>query len=241
MRFLVIGLALLLLSPAVAAAQTDEHTLSVIGRGQVELRPDRGSFSIGVVRRAPRPNPARSHANARVRAIVSALRSLGVEREQITTSEVSIVRYGRRLHKHGPLRVRYRASVSLDVAVEGIGLLGRAIDAASRHGASAIYGPQLSLSPELRASGRREADAGALEDARARADAAAAAAGQRVVGVQSIDLDPAAEGASASFDSAASSGGGSAGAPTRVFAGRRRITSRARVTYVIEPAEQPPA
>jgi uncharacterized protein YggE len=235
MRILLIGLAALLLSPAVAAAQTEEeHTLSVLGRGQVELRPDRGSFSVGVTRRAASPNPARSRTNRRVRAIVGALSRLGIPSDQITTSEVSVVRYGRRERKRGPLRIRYRATVSLEVAVESIALLGRAIDAASSRGASAIYGPQLSLSPELRASGRRQSEAAALQDARTRADAAAAEAGQRVVGVQSIDLDPVVEESFGSFDSA--SAGQSAGAPTRVFAGRRRFTSRVRVTYVIEPA-----
>ncbi len=238
MRYLIVGIAILLLSPAVAAAQSEEHTLSVIGRGQVELRPDRGTFSVAVIRRAASPNPARSRANRRVRAIVTALRGLGIERDQITTSEISVVRYGRRERKHGPLRVRYRASVSLDVAVEDIELLGRGIDAASRRGASAIYGPQLSLSPQLRATGRRRSEAAALGDARARADAAAAEAGQRVVGVQSIDLDPVSEEFVTSYDSA---GAGRAGAPTKVFAGRRRFTSRVRVTYIIEPAEQPPA
>ena len=235
MRIFLIGLAVLLLSPAVATAQTEEPTLSVLGRGQVELRPDRGNFSVGVTRRAVSPNPARSRTNRRVRAIVGALSRLGIPRDQITTSEVSVVRYGRRERKGGPLHVRYRATVSLEVAVESIEILGRAIDAASSRGASAIYGPQLSLSPELRASGRRRSEAASLQDARTRADAAAAEAGQRVVGVQSIDLDPVVEESFGSFDSA-QAGGGSSGAPTRVFAGRRRFTSRVRVTYLIEPA-----
>ncbi len=34
--------------PSVAAAQDTEHVISVLGNGQVELKPDRGSFSVGV-------------------------------------------------------------------------------------------------------------------------------------------------------------------------------------------------
>jgi hypothetical protein len=69
-----------------------------------------------------------------------------------------------------------------------------------------------------------------------RAEAAAAAENQRIVGVQSIDLDPSQSDLRGfTEDSGDSSGGGSSQAPTKVFAGRRRFTSHARVTYIIEP------
>lgn len=225
-----------LLGPAVAVAQTPEHTLSVVGRGQVELRPDRGNFTAGVTRLSPSANTARSRTNSQVKAIVTGLRGLGVSREQITTSEISIVREKRRIGKDGPVRTRFRASVALRVAVDGLERLGRAIDAASRRGATAIYGPQLSFSPALRATGRLRSEAAALQDARTRAEAAAATENQRIVGVQSIDLDPSQDGFSTfSLDSAASAGRARQ-SPTQVFAAKRKLTSEARVTYIMEPA-----
>ena len=234
-RLVTFALAAALIAPATAGAQSTEHTLSVVGRGQVELRPDRGSFSVGVVRRSRSANVARSQTNARVAAIVAGLRALGIARADISTGEISIVRVGHRTRKHGPLRIRFRASVSLQVAVAGVELLGRAIDVASRRGATAIFGPDLSFSPARRAVGRSGAETAALRDARTRAEAAAAVENQRIVGVQSIDLDPGEAVLTEFASDTAAAGGGSAGAPTRVFAGRRRFTSDARVTYVIEP------
>jgi uncharacterized protein YggE len=239
-RLLVVASLLLLGTPALAAAQdTAEHTLSVVGAGRAELRPDRGSFGAGVTLRSPTAGAARTRVNRRVAAIVRGLRALGVPREQIQTTGISIQRTGRRVGKDGPVRISFRASSSLSVAVDGLKRLGRAIDVASERGATELFGPQLGFTPELRAKGRAAAEAAALADARARADAAAAATGQRITGVQSIDLDPGADDRSAvSFSSADSgaSGGGSSRAPTKVFAGRRRFSSEARVTYLIEPA-----
>lgn len=229
-----------LFTPAVAAAQTPgpEHTVSVIGRGQVELRPDRGSFTVAVVREARSANDARNRANAKVAAIVGGLRGLGIARNQLTTNGVSIARRKRRTRKDEPVRVSFRADISLRVAVEGLALLGRAIDAASRRGATAVFGPQLSFSPELRETGSLRSEAAALDDARTRAEAAAAAEGQQIVGVQSIDLDPGQNGFSAFAleTSAAGSADSRARSPTKIFSARRKVTSVVRVTYIIEPA-----
>jgi uncharacterized protein YggE len=238
-RYVGVACAVALAAPGTAAAQTVEHTLSVVGVGQVELTPNRGSFSVSVDRWARRGAQARTEANRRIRAIVAGIRGLHVPREQIQTSDVSLSRVVRREGKHGPKRIRYRASASLSISIEGLKTLGRAIDVATERGATAVYGPRLSFTPELRESGLQQAEAGALEDARTRADAAAAATGQQIVGVQSINLDPDASDLSSSnalLDSSASSGGGdSVRAPTRIFAGRRKVRTEARVTYLIEP------
>ena len=223
-RYAVVLGVLILCAPATAAAQTTEHTLSVIGRGQVELTPDRGSFTATVTRWASRPADARSEVNRRIRAIVRGVRALGVPRERIATTDISLDRVVRRAGKHGPRRIRFRGAASLAISVDGLKLLGRAIDVTSRRGATAIYGPRLSFTPALRAAGVRDAEAAALEDARTRAEAAAAAEGQRIVGIQSINLDPG-EGdiGLLSLAAADSAGGGSTQTPTKIFAGRPRF------------------
>ncbi|MEA2178767.1 MAG: hypothetical protein QOG77_2064, partial [Solirubrobacteraceae bacterium] len=143
-----------------------------------------------------------------------------------------------RVGKDGPVRISFRASNSLGVSVEDIALLGRAIDLATDRGATEVFGPSFSFSAERRAEGKAAAESAALADARARADSAAAATGQRIVGVQSIDLDPGSPDRGVLSLSSADSGagGGSSEAPTKVLPGTRRFTSRARVTYLIEPA-----
>jgi uncharacterized protein YggE len=235
MNRVILAVLALLLLPAPALAQ-EEHTLSVVGVGRVDLRPDRGSFDAGVTLRSKTARGARNRVNRRVDAIVRGLRALGIPGSQIATAGISIQRVGKRAGKNGPLRISFRASNALSVDVEGIAVLGRAIDVATERGATDLYGPSLSFSPDRRTQGKAAAEAAALTDARTRADAAAAATGQRIAGVQSIDLDPGTESRINSFSSADSgAGGGSSRVRTKVRAGTRRFTSRARVTYLIEP------
>jgi uncharacterized protein YggE len=218
--------------PSAAAAQTEEHTLSVVGSGDVELTPDRGSISVTVTRRSNSANVARSRTSRRIAAIVRGMRSAGVPLKGIQTEAVSVAKVRRRASKDAPVRVVYRARASLDVSVDGLKLLGRAITIASKRGASQVYGPSLSFTPALRDSGLQRAEDAALKDARARADAAADTTGQRIVGIQSIDLDPDED----LLNYAADSGGSALSrAPTEILAGRETFTSTARVTYLIEP------
>ena len=225
-----------LLWPVGANAQTAEPTLSAVGRGQVELRPDGGRFAVAVTQSARTANRARRKVNARMSKIVRALKAVGVGREQLTTQQLAVSRNRRRRSEdEPPVPVRFRAFVFVAVEVEGLKPLARAIDAATRSGATDVYGPDLTVSEEVRRGGKTRAEAEALVDARERAEAAADATGQRIVGVQSIDLDPNSDGFDpSSLDSAALAGGGRRSARTRIFAARQTFTSRVRVTYVIE-------
>ena len=135
----LLACAACLLTPVSALAQTTEHTISVLGTGQVEVRPDRGSFSVSVTKLARTGERARGQANARTEAIVRGLRGAGVSEGVLTTSRLSISRERYRPRKEAPLRTRFRANVTLRVAVDGLALLGRAIDAASRRGATDIF------------------------------------------------------------------------------------------------------
>src|SRR5689334_4527548 len=101
-RLAALAITAALLGPSVAQAQTTARAASVIGRGQVELKPARGTFSVGASRRAATSNAARAPVNARINAIVAGLRALGIPREQIQTREISVQRFGRRARKRGP-------------------------------------------------------------------------------------------------------------------------------------------
>jgi uncharacterized protein YggE len=87
-------------------------------------------------------------------------------------------------------------------------------------------------------AGRREATRAALDDARRRADEAAAHTGQRVTGVQAIDLDPQTE-PREGFDEEAALGSGGGGAGTTevpVLPGEQDVVARVRIVYTIAPA-----
>lgn len=233
---LVVAGALLAPSAATAQESSSERTLSVVGSGEAELTPDRGNFEASVVKQARSAEAARAAASRVARRVAAAVRRAGVPAERIATDSVSVRRRRVRERKTGPVRIRYRASQSFSVRVDGIDVLQRALDAATRAGATSVYGPDLSFTPARRAEGQRAAEAAALTDARSRAESAAASQGQRIVGIKSIDLDPG-QGDDYSDFSLAAAGSDSARAPeTPIFAGKQTFTSLARVTYVIEAA-----
>lgn len=236
-RFAVIVVSAALLWPAGAAAQSSERTLSAVGRGSVELRPDGGNFAVVVRQTASTANRARRLANARFAGVVRALKAAGVTQDQLTTEQVSVSR-NRRRGRDGdePTPVRFRAFVFVQVTVDGLKPLARAIDAATRGGATDVFGPELTVSDERQRGGKTRAEAMAFVDARGRADAAAAANGQQIVGIQSIDLDPDSDGFDPSFGAALDGSGGSRAGRTQIFAARQTFTSRVRITYLIEPA-----
>jgi uncharacterized protein len=235
---LLVALAALAV-PASAGAQqaADQHTLGVQGLGEVERAPDVGSFSAEVRRTAPTSAGARAATNGRLVSIVGRMRALGVQRTDITTTSVRLTRERFRTPRTRALRVRYVAVGALAVRV-GDGQVGRALDAAAGAGATGIDGPQFTFSQAASTQGRRDAEQAALADARARADAAAASQGQRVTGVQSIELDPGSGAQPVLAESAAGVPGPARkpAAPTPVLPGRQTFSSTVRVVYLLQPA-----
>jgi uncharacterized protein len=230
-----------LAASSASAADPAEHTLGVSGQGLVELVPDVGSFEAGVERTAPTSSAARNAANVRLGRIVARLRALGIPRDDITTTSISLSRERSRNPRTKRLRVRYRAAGSFSVRVTDGTKTGRAVDLAAGAGATGIDGPSFSFSAGKRTEGRQAAEKSALADARGRADAAAASQGQKVVGVQSIELDPSGTSEPGAVSDgvaapATPSSGAKRAAPTPVLAGREEFTSAVRVVYLIAPA-----
>ncbi len=233
--------AALLAAPGALAQEPADRTLGVQGLGELELAPDVGEFEAVVRRTSPTSRGARDAANMRLNAIVSRLRALDVPREDITTTAVSLSRERFRTRRDRALRVRYTATGAFAVRVEDTARVGRALDAVAGAGATSIEGPEFSFSQAKRTEGRLAAEKAALADARRRADEAAASQGQRVVGVRSIELDPASAQEPAatkdSVDVPADSGrSGRPVAPTPVLPGRETFSSAVRVVYLLQPA-----
>src|SRR5262245_46915961 len=95
--FAALTATLLLVAPA--AAQTEATpTIAADGRGTATLTPDVADFSAAVLRRAPTSAAARRSANARVAAILRAIKARGVADADVQTVglQVSRGRVGRR-------------------------------------------------------------------------------------------------------------------------------------------------
>jgi hypothetical protein len=230
MRTVFAALAATLLLAAPAAAQTTDTTptIAVDGNGTATLVPDIADFQAGVLRRAPTSAAARRSANARIAAILKAVKARGVADADIQTSGLSIER-GRFHH-----RVRYTAAQTLTIRSRDVKHLGALLDAAANAGADSLEAPEFGFADS--SHGQQLAESAALADARKRADAAAAQTGLTITGVRSVDLDP----QSGEFEpqSSGASGGASEKAPrpTRIEPGTQEFSATVRVVYTAVPA-----
>jgi uncharacterized protein YggE len=232
MRTALATLIATLVLAAPAASHTDATpTIAADGRGTATLTPDVADFSAGVLRRAPTSAAARRSANARVAAVLRAVRARGVADADVRTVglQVSRERVGRRGHR----RVRYTAAQELSVRVRDVDVLGAILDAVADAGADDVGSPEFGFADP--SQGRLLATRAALADARTRAEDAAAHTGVRITGVRTVDVDPQTEPAGGGEDfSAAAAPKGSE--PTRVQPGTREFQARVRVIYTAAPA-----
>ena len=230
MRLIFAALAAMLLLAAPAAAQTTDTTptIAVDGNGTATLVPDIADFQAGVLRHAPTSAAARRAANARIAAILKAVKAHGVADADIQTSGLSLER-GRVHH-----RVRYTATQTLTIRSHDVKHLGALLDAAANAGADSVEAPDFGFADP--SQGLQLAERAALADARKRADAAAAQTGLTITGVRSVDLDP----QSSEFEpqSSGASGGSSdkAARPTRIEPGTQEFSATVRVVYTAAPA-----
>jgi uncharacterized protein len=226
--FAALAATLLLAAPAAAQTTDTTPTIAVDGNGTATLVPDIADFQAGVQRRAPTSAAARRAANARIAAILKAVKAHGVADADIQTSGLSIER-GRFHH-----RVRYTATQTLTIRSRDVKHLGALLDAVANAGADSLEAPDFGFADP--SHGQQLAEQAALADARKRADAAAAQTGLRITGVRSVDLDP--QSGEFSPQSSNASGGSAVRAPqpTRVEPGTQDFSATVRVVYTATPA-----
>jgi hypothetical protein len=224
--------AAVLFSAPAAGADTTAGTLSAQGSGSVFVTPDVADLSVSVQRSAVSSRQALSAANRGTDAVVGAIRAAGVPASDIQTGDVSVssrtVRVGSDKHRER----RWTAHESLAVHVTNIKIVGSVIDRATRAGANAIDGPAFSFSDPSAA--KLAATRAAIADARKRADDAAAALGDQVTGVQSVQLDPPSQVVPVAGGAPSASSG--PGTPTTVHPGTEEIDAEVEIVYTIAPA-----
>jgi uncharacterized protein len=221
-------------APPAPATPVGPATLSITGNGAVEIAPDVATLSIEVRSTAATATGARSKANARTNAVLAAITRLGVDRGSIQTSGISLSRSQVPATRRRPSHKVYAASNELTVQTKTISLVGPIVDAATKAGADSIDGPNFSFGDP--SAGKAAATRAALADARSRADDAAAALGYRVVGVQSVAIDPDQSTVPEPLGVAAPATAElKAPTPTPVDAGRQEVDATVDVVFVIAP------
>jgi uncharacterized protein len=227
-------------SPAAAPPEllappaTVPSTLSITGEGAVEIAPDVATVSIEVRSSAATAAGARSKANARTNAVLAAITKLGIDRGSIQTSGISLTRSQVAATRHHPAHKLYAASNDLTVRTTEVSLVGPIVDGATQAGADSIDGPDFSFGDP--SAGKAAATRAALADARSRADDAAAAIGYKIVGVQSVAIDPDESLAPVSAGAVAPQAAEvKAPTPTPVEPGQQEVDASVDVVFTIAP------
>jgi len=185
---LVVSLAF---STPVLAQQTDMRapqtpSIAVAARGEVKVTPDRAAIQISVQTRAATAAAAASQNATKLKAVIDALRAMGLAANQVTTMNYNVYPQQRYEPNREPVIVGYNVTNTLLVELTNLTMVGPVIDAALAKGANMVTSLQFSASNTE--SARREAIAMAIQKARGEAEAAARAAGGALGGVLEIGI-----------------------------------------------------
>ncbi len=169
-----------ILAPLTAQAQDSRATIepipqiAVIGRGEVKISPDRATIQVSVQTRAVSAAAAASENATKQQSVLTALRTLGLANDQLSTINYNVSPEQRYEQGREPVIVAYNVTNTILVDVRKLNQVGPVIDAALSHGANMIASLQFYASNTEIA--RRTAIATAIEKARADAEAGARAA-----------------------------------------------------------------
>jgi uncharacterized protein YggE len=213
---------MLVLAPLMAQSQAivpPSPQISVSSRGEVKVDPDRATVQISVQTKAATAAAAGADNAAKQKAVIDALRALGLGDKDISTSDYSVTPEQRYEPNKEPTVVGYTVTNTLSVEVTSLKLVGPVIDAALAKGANMITSLQFTSSNTEAA--RRQAIAIAVQRARGDADAAARAAGGSLGGLLEVSI------------------GGYSSPPPRPFDMKvATMAARAQVETPVDPGEQ---
>ena len=173
-----------LYQPAPAAdGSTPEHTIAVAGSGKITVVPDMATVSLGVNVQKETAKAAREAGAAAMTKVIAAIKALGIDDKDITTSMVSlgpVYDYQSNVQKI----IGYQLQNTVSITVRDLTKVSDVLDDSVAAGATTVNGVSFDVSDRTAAEAKaREA---AMFDAKAKADTLSKAAGVAIVGVASI-------------------------------------------------------
>src|SRR5207247_8084580 len=142
------------------------------------LAPDRVTFTVGVESMAPSVQAAVDENNARIAAVLAALKKEGATEKEIRTAGISISPQMDYQQGRAPRVAGYQVSNRVTVTRSDFANVGRLLQASIDAGANQVMGVSFLVSDPAR--GRGQGLQGASADARAKAEVLARAAGRAV-------------------------------------------------------------
>jgi len=155
-------------------------------RGEVKVSPDRANIQISVQTRAATAAAAAAENATKQKAVIDALRQLGLRANDISTAGYSVNPEQRYEANREPVIVGYTVVNTLSVEVRDLTMVGRIIDTAISRGANVVS--SLTFYSSNTEAARREAIGLAIQRARLDAEAAARAAGGTLGGLLEVNV-----------------------------------------------------
>ena len=217
--------------PRVESSQVDQQaSIRVVGYGEALGEPDEAQVTVGVETFAPKVDDATAENEATIEAILKALEEMGIESEDIQTSNYSLwaeQKYG----DNGPEGIAgYRVSNQVTVVIRDIDKAGDVLAAVTAAGANNIYGVQFSVAdPTVLEVEAREK---ALADARQRAESLAGLSGLTLGHIVAIE-ETAGQFPGPAPRMGAGGDGGIMEASTSISPGQLSYQSQVQVTFEI--------
>jgi len=160
--------------------------IAVGSRGEIKVAPDRATIQISVQTRAATAAAAATENAARQKAVIDALRALGLAAGDISTTGYNVFPEQRYEPNKEPVVIGYNVTNTITVELKTLSMVGPVIDTALGKGANMISSLQFYASNTEDA--RRRAITSAIQKARAEADVAARAAGGTIGTLLEINI-----------------------------------------------------
>lgn len=233
---LVSGALVVNQSSTKASAQTQPSsgkTVSVSASGEVDAQPDKAVLRVSSVARADDSQTARDRLAENVTSMREALREIGIEDDQIRTTDYRIDERTPRVvpprEKTDEPETEYYARHGFEIEMSDLDAVGEVIDTAVDNGATNIDGARYTLSDSTRRTVRNEALTEAMENAQSEAETLADAGEISITGVHSVRTSE------SRFIPRESmmlqSGGDAGGASTTLESGPVTVTANVDVVY----------
>ncbi len=149
--------------------------ISVTSRGELKVQPDRASIHVSVQTKASTAATASTENARKQKAVIDAIRALGVAAGDISTIGYNVYPEQRYQPDREPIITGYNVTNTVSVEVKTLSQVGPVIDAALAKGANMVT--SLNFFSSNTDAARRDAIGLAIQKARSEAEAAARAAG----------------------------------------------------------------
>ncbi len=214
-------------TPATASSASAIRTITVIGKGEVSVKPDMAEITLGVQTTAPTLAAASQKANTDMDAVIKSLKSNGVADKDIQTASYNVNPQRDNNNKV----TGYQVTNMVRVKIRDLSKAGATLDAAVGSGANQVYGISFTLADPSEA--QKAVRQAAIDNAKSRATDYAVQAGASVGQVLQISETIGGPTPLVQFDAAAKPAAMSAAA-VPVQTGELTVTGQVQVIYALQ-------